>query len=287
MSDRPDYLIPSALAKWPLFAPLAPLLEASGDRLPGLMALNRLVAQCAPCLESASGEPLRFVAPPMAGADYEHAVFDRGQVATRADNWHDYFNALVWASFLRAKAALNARHMQEAALGGATRSRSRGPVRDALTQFDECGLLVLGADIGLLEALAHHDWLAAFWDARARLKASTRFILFGHASYDQMRTPFNGLCAKAIYVAVPEAVLAMPLDRQLAWADAWLAERVGAGEVLSAPRDLSALPLLGIPEVVRENAVRDFYLDTDQFRPLGARTPVAVISSPEAAALAL
>ena len=77
------------------------------------------------------------------------------------------------------------------------------------------------------------------------------------------------------------------LQREGRLSNAALAERVGAGEVLSAPRDLSALPLLGIPEVVRENAVRDFYLDTDQFRPLGARTPVAVISSPEAAALAL
>ncbi|MBT0962502.1 DUF3025 domain-containing protein [Denitromonas iodatirespirans] len=287
MSDRPDYLIPAALARWPLYAPLAPLLEASGERLPGLVALNRLVAEAAPALKSPSGEALRFVAPDGIGADYEQAVFDGGLVATRTDNWHDYFNALVWAVFPRTKAALNVRHMQEIALSGATRSRGRGPVRDALTQFDECGLLVIGTDASLLAALAGHDWRSAFWDARARLKATTRFLMFGHASYDQMRTPFNGLCAKALYVSVPESVLHMPLTGQLAWADAWLATEVAERGLLSATRDLSALPLLGIPGVVRENAVADFYHDASHFRPLGDRAPAAVISCPEAAALAL
>lgn len=287
MSDRPDYLVPTALAKWPLFAPLAALLEGSGDRLPGLLALNRLVAQAAPDLASASGEAIRFVLPDAISADYEQAVFDSGQVATRDDNWHDYFNALVWAAFPRAKAALNACHMQETALAGVTRLRGRGPVRDALTQFDECGMLVLGTDDTLLAAMARHDWLSAFWGARARVKATTRFLLFGHASYDQMRTPFNGLCAKAIYIAVPESVLSMPLSEQTAWADAWLANRLADKGLLVSPRDLSPLPLLGIPGVVRENAVREFYEDTAQFRPLGARAPAPVISDVEASALAL
>lgn len=287
MIVRPDYLVPAALARWPLYAPLAPLLEASGERLPGLVALNRLIGDVAPGLHSASGEAIRFVAPDGVATDYEQAVFDGGLVATRPDNWHDYFNALVWAVFPRTKAALNARHMQEIALSGATRSRGRGPVRDALTQFDECGLLVIGSDASLLEALAAHDWHAAFWRARAQLKATTRFLLFGHASYDQMRTPFNGLCAKALYVSVPEPVLRMPLAGQLAWADEWLAGQVSGRGLLGATRDLSALPLLGIPGVVRENAVADFYLDATHFRPLGDRPPAAVISCPEAAALAL
>ncbi len=287
MSDRPDYLVPAALAKWPLFAPLAALLEGCGDRLPGLQVLNRLVAQFTPGLESASGEAIRFVAPDALNSDYEHVVFDSGQVATRPDNWHDYFNALVWAAFPRAKAALNACHMQETALAGVMRTRGRGPVRDALTQFDECGMLVLGTDAGLLAAMARHEWLPVFWDARARVRATTRFLLFGHASYDQMRTPFNGLCAKVIYVSVPESVLAMPVAAQVAWADEWLARRLADNGLLASPRDLSPLPLLGIPGVVRENAVRAFYEDTTQFRPLGAREPAVVISDVEAGALAL
>ncbi|MCZ4304984.1 DUF3025 domain-containing protein [Zoogloeaceae bacterium G21618-S1] len=287
MSARPDYLVPAALARWPLFAPLAALLEGSGDRLPGLLALNRLVAQAAPGLASASGEAIRFVAPDAISTDYELSVFDCGQVATRDDNWHDYFNALVWATFPRAKAALNACHMQASALAGVARVRGRGPVRDALTQFDECGMLVLGTDDALLAAMARHDWLPVFWDARARVKATTRFLLFGHASYDQMRTPFNGLCAKAVYMSVPEEVLALPLAAQIAWADTWLEHRLTDKGLLNSPLDLSPLPMLGIPGVVRENAVREFYEDTTQFRPLGARSPAAVISDVEATSLAL
>ena len=35
-------------------------------------------------------------------------VLPRGEVETRPDNWHDWFNGLVWLTFPRAKAALSA-----------------------------------------------------------------------------------------------------------------------------------------------------------------------------------
>jgi hypothetical protein len=88
-------------------------------------------------------------------------------------------------------------------------------------------------------------------------------------------------------VSVPEDVLALPLAAQIAWADTWLEHRLTDKGLLSSPRDLSPLPMLGIPGVVRENAVREFYEDTTQFRPLGARSPAAVISDVEATSLAL
>jgi hypothetical protein len=41
-----------------------------------------------------------------------------GEVATRPDNRHDLFNALIWLAFPRSKAAMNRRH-HEALLAGA------------------------------------------------------------------------------------------------------------------------------------------------------------------------
>ena len=48
----------------------------------------------------------------------------------RADNWHDLFNVLVWCTFPRAKAALNACHVREMGArsqGGAEGLATRSP----------------------------------------------------------------------------------------------------------------------------------------------------------------
>lgn len=276
MNGVPDSLRPIALAAQPLFAPLADVLIASGDRLPSLMRLNQVVEQAAGTLRSGQGAPVRFVPPGPQHKVYEHAVFDAGEVATRAENWHDYFNALVWACFPKAKAALNARHMHELALARAMGKKGRGLVRDALTQFDECGMVVLGCEPDVLDALARHEWTEAFWQARAQMEANTRFILFGHASYDQLREPFPGLCAKALYLTVPSRLIHAPVADQVALVDAWLAHFLGNVDAALTPQAFSPLPLLGIPGVVMENGRRDYYADVAQFRPLGQRRPASV-----------
>ena len=102
MNGRPDYLQPAALADRALYAPLSGLLRATGDRLPSLVQLNGLIEAHAAGLTSGQGASVRFVPPGRKDLPYEHAVFASGEVATRSDNWHDYFNALVWAAFPRA-----------------------------------------------------------------------------------------------------------------------------------------------------------------------------------------
>lgn len=285
MTALPDSLRPVALASRPLYAPLAELLQASGERLPALMPLNRLIRSARPDLANARGVTIDFVAPGASAMRYEQAVSETGQVETRPENWHDYFNALVWAAFPQAKAALNQRHLHE--IGRGDGGARRGPVRDALTQFDECGLVVLGAAAPLLEGLAHHAWREVFWASRAALLAHTRFILFGHASYDQLREPFPGLCAKALYLQVPEALVRAPVVEQVVAVDAWLAGRLGDPHQALSTADFSPLPLLGIPGVVHDNTRQDYYADTRQFRPLGGRPAAIIHRWQDEAALAL
>jgi len=43
-------------------------------------------------------------------AQYEPRCYLKGEVPTRAHNWHDLFNALVWLTFPATKAVINARH---------------------------------------------------------------------------------------------------------------------------------------------------------------------------------
>jgi hypothetical protein len=100
-------------------------------------------------LKTASGLPLNFVAAKpkprgparrrhKATGDYEQRIFTLGEVSTRSRNWHDFFNALVWATFPRAKGACNARQIA-ARLPGIVRTREQ----DRLTMFDEGGIITV------------------------------------------------------------------------------------------------------------------------------------------------
>lgn len=242
----------------PLFTPLAPWLE----RL-GLDADSRILTDLARAddVRTASGHPVVFVPPPDDGLAYEARIWQRGAVATRPGNRHDFFNALVWLAFPATKAALNARHM--ATMGDRS---SRGPKRDTLTHFDECGLVVVARDAPLLDLLRAFQWKTLFWSNRERLRQGLRFMVFGHATYEQLLTPFRGLTAKAILVDVGDAWFRQSPDAQRLSIDRHLADTLTAGHY-SHPRALQPVPLLGIPDVTPENENENYYDDTWQFRP--------------------
>ncbi len=244
-----------------LFEPLAPwLAQLSGTAPPSLDSLNRFLhAAAAPPL-SAAGAPVRFVAATASRIAYEAHIFRTGCVPTRSGNWHDAFNALVWLRFPLIKAALNARHL--AAPGGQT---ARGATRDAATLFDESGVIVACADTSLAEGLRSHRWRDVFVERRAELARGVRFVVFGHALFDQLRAPFVGLCGKALFVALDEPALASP--HLLADLDHRLADRLAEPAFLATPRELSPLPLLGIPGVTADNTDPAYYDDRRQFRP--------------------
>lgn len=193
---------------------------------------------------------------------YEARIAARGEVETREDNWHDWFNGLVWLTFPRAKAALSARHAAGLAVAGAL----RGTVRDAMTHFDECGAVVVAEDASLLDSLAGFRWQELFVERRAEVVSGLRVFIFGHATYEALLVPFRGLTAKCVLTPVSAGWLQMPLDEQLAAIDGWLAADFAAGRH-GDPRALHPLPLLGVPGVVPESDDPAYYDDTWQFRP--------------------
>ena len=258
---------PAAFAAAPLFEPIAGLLSGFSDGLPSADSLTALLGRMAPTARSGSGRPIRFILPPAELPAYEQHIHATGEVPTRADDWHDFFNALAWCVWPHTKSACNDLHLREQAARSAAGLPGRGPLRDALTQFDECGIVVVSTDPAIPALLAAHEWEEAFWNRRAQLLASTRFLIFGHGSWDQLRQPFFGLCAKAIYRHVDAAWLALPAAQRQRETDAWLAARFTDPLHPFANAALSPLPLLGIPGVTPDNAVPDYYRDTRQFRP--------------------
>jgi len=244
----------------PLSAFLAPWLA---DGVPDLDVLNELAARCA--LVSGSGASLRFVRPVADDRGYEERAYREGTIATRPGNRHDLFNALIWLAFPRSKAALNRRHHDSLVLARTAGSTGRGTLRDALTQFDECGVVVAGTAPDLWRALGEHRWREVFVERRDELLHSTRFIVFGHASHDALAAPFIGLCGKALFIEVDAAWLDQSQAQALGRLDIRLAALFDHGDF--SPRDWQPLPLLGIPGATVDNEQPDYYADPRQFRP--------------------
>ncbi len=203
-------------------------------------------------LKTDSGQSVRFVPPVPRDSYYEIKVFETGEVATRPDNLHDWFNALAWLAFPRSKARLNALHAAEIP----REAGRRGRLRDLLTIFDEGGAIVQCDDADLLHLLKNFQWKALFWDHRDRVREAMRIVVFGHAVLEQALEPWPGITCKAIVApagADPDAAV-----------QAWLA----ALEPGATPRSLAALPIFGYPGWLASGDRAAFYEDTRYFRPL-------------------
>lgn len=201
-------------------------------------------------LKTESGRAVRFVSPGMNDAYYEIKVYETGRVETRPDNLHDFFNALAWLAFPRAKARVNALHAAEIPREGGRRRA----LRDLLTIFDEGGAIVQCDDNNLLSLLQGLRWKELFWQHRERVKAAMRVVVFGHAVLEKALEPWPGVTCKAIVVpaaADPDAAAA-----------AWLS-RLAPG---ATPRDLAPLPVFGFPGWAAQDEA--FYDDARYFRPL-------------------
>jgi len=216
-----------------------------GER--SLAGLNRFAEERKVCTES--GKPVRFVPPGAKDAYYELKVFRTGEVETRPDNLHDFFNALAWLAFPRAKARINALH----AAAMARENGRRGRLRDLLTVFDEGGAIVECEDTELTSLLENMHWKALFWEQRERVSRAMRITVFGHAAMEKAAEPWPGIACKALIVR-PGA----DLDEAV---QAWL----GGLQPDASPRDLAPMPVFGYPGwAVQDEA---FYEDRRYFRP--------------------
>jgi len=240
-------------------APWFRAVAAGGRAVEGELDVRGALAAAASRqgIRNANGRPIRFAEPGAAGsAAYEEYIHRTGEVPTR-DNLHDFFNALVWLAFPRAKAGLNA--LQAAAIARDGVGPRRGALRDAATLIDENAVLLVTPRDDLVEALIAHDWRRLFVVHRAAWRSDVRAIVFGHALMEKLTAPYPGVTAHALHVR-------LHADASLPAVDAAVAAALDEGLV---PGQLSPLPVLGIPGWA-ENEDAAYYDDASVFRP--ART---------------
>jgi hypothetical protein len=222
-----------------------------GQRVAQAVAAGTALHQA---LNDAPGAPLRFVPqsalPP--GEAYERYIFNSGQCPTR-EGLHDFFNGLCWTRLPQTKKKLNQLQAHEIAVAGVT--PLRGPVRDALTLFDENAAL-LSAPQPLWDALVAKDWNALFIGHRPLWQQAT-LVLFGHALLEKLVYP-----RKPITAHVYRAQAAI---NSIAELDAWLVADLSADKLATKP--FAPLPVLGVPGWWPENENFSFYDDSVIFRP--------------------
>lgn len=239
----------------PVFAPFAHRADLLRARhWPTIDTLNRELGDRS---HARSGMPIRFVAQTAGlvndGLHYEARIFEQGIIATRPDNWHDLFNALMWMDHFPIKCAVNAAYTQELAV---PKTEARTRRQCALTHFDEAGALVIVRDLALLEPWDAHDWHGLFWRGRTRWDSSAEVILFGHSLLEHLLIPGAMPVAKCIVVH------AMAANRGYA-----VSRSIVEGQLLRDPQDLRPLPLAGLRGWHADNANEFFYREAACFRP--------------------
>jgi hypothetical protein len=196
------------------------------------------------------------------GQAYEDFIFRTAQVPTR-DGLHDFFNGLCWQRFPLAKRRLN--QLQAAEIDAQGVRSTRGPVRDALTLFDE-NVVLMHAPDEVWAALQARDWLKLFDDLRDQWQ-HVHLVLFGHALVEKLVTPYKSITGHVYRVdsqVNPHDEVAL---------DAWLVQDLQPAKLATKPYE--PLPVLGIPGWCAENAKRAYYEDTNVFRPKREFVPKA------------
>ena len=244
---------------WPWQAHLQPFAQGIMAGLARGASVAEVANQAAQLLLPSQRPTIEFV--PQAclpeGQAYEAFIFERRQCPTR-DNLHDLFNALTWLALPQTKARLNALQAEQISRHGV--GAHRGPLRDALTLFDENGS-VLWAPLPLRQALLARDWQRLFVDLRP-LWSQAHLLVFGHALQEKLQQPRKAITA---HVYLPRC------EGSPAPFDALLAAEIE--EHAWAEKPYCPLPLLGVPGWYLPNENFSFYDDARVFRPKGSSFP--------------
>jgi Protein of unknown function (DUF3025) len=243
----------------PWLAPYAPRAERVATRAARGSEVAEALAAEAAAIDLRAG-PLRFVAaddvPP--GEAYEAFIHRTACVPTR-DNLHDLFNGLAWLHFPQAKRRLN--QLQAAEIARAGVGATRGPLRDALTLFDENGA-VLDAPRALWDCLLARDWHGLFVTRRA-LWRDARLLVFGHALLQKLTSPRKA--------ATAHVLMAPGGNPSIASDDAGIVSALDPAHLPAKP--FAPLPVLGVPGWWVPNESFSFYDDSDVFRPRRVAEP--------------
>lgn len=260
----------------PIFTPLKPLLKNFSqfkDGWPALEDYQTVLDKLHQPIKTLAGKTLKVVPqdgkPGHFNEHYAPRVYLTGEVQTRTENWHDFFQFLTWFMFPKTKAVINSIHVPAAQLriDNEVDLGRRSPIENMLSLFDEGGAVILCSDESLLQLIRDFKWKELFWHRRDELQEKLKLVTFGHALYEKGLAPYVGMTANCILFHADEAVIEQSNQQQLDWIDTKLANLFSEGTQYIKPKDLSPFPLLGLPGWDDNNVVEGYYDNQQYFRP--------------------
>lgn len=174
---------------------------------------------------------------------YEQRIYLQKELQTRLENWHDYFNALVWLRFPETKKMLNKLHYQQSLTR--TIGTNRSTLENRITQFDECGAIIISDDNNLLDLIRNHQWKELFIENRTAFTNHINCIVFGHAIFEKALTPYTGMTCHCILVNNAE-LLEYSNKQGMHNLDQHIAN-IWSNKLQNKPDKLAPYPILGTP----------------------------------------
>ena len=192
---------------------------------------------------------------------YEPRVYLKKELQTRTENWHDFFNAMIWLQFPKTKTVLNQLHFSSAS--NREKGSNRSTLENRITQFDECGALIISDNEFLLELLKQHRWQELFVENKALLESSLRCIVFGHAIHEKALAPYIGMTCHCL-LTNDKNLLSNVINNEYSAVDKFLSDQ-WKNEISANPGKFHAFPILGLPNYWPKQDF-DFYSNKKYFR---------------------
>lgn len=194
---------------------------------------------------------------------YESRIYLEGELQTRLENWHDYFNAMCWLQFPKIKSALNALHFEYSKTRKMGTNRS--PLENAITLFDECGAIIVVDDDPLLEMIRDHQWKELFWRNKDLFGKHIQCYVVGHAMHEKSLTPYIGMTTHSVLLKQGGDFLQRSYLGQLEEIDQIVSD-LWINKKIEKPKDLQPFPLLGVPGWWNKKQDEAFYSNDEYFR---------------------
>jgi len=192
---------------------------------------------------------------------YEPRIYLKKELQTRTENWHDFFNSIIWLKFPQTKKTLNQIHFHQAK--NREKGSNRSTLENRITQFDECGAVIISNNDYLLDLIRNHQWHELFINQAEQFEDNIRCIIFGHAIFEKALNPYIGMTCHCILLNSITL-----LDQQKKGNNQTLdleLSNIWSKKISIAPNKLNAFPILGIPGYWPEQDI-EFYNNIDYFR---------------------
>ena len=270
----PDQWDPCFFLDSPLFSDISKLANyfKSYSQWPNIQDYNQFLCRHHPEMLTGNQARIHFVAqgakPHTYEEQYEPRIYLKGEIQTRLENWHDFFQVMIWNLYPLTKKHINElhyqaiykKHLEESA------GNQRGDIENTLTLFDECGAIIVSSKPELLELIATFQWKELFIRHKEAFNRKIYCFTFGHALYEKSLSPYIGMTAHAILIEVDDGFFTKTADEQAKTVDRLGVDFFDSAEKITT-KLLHPFPVLGVPGWDSRNQNPGFYENKRYFRP--------------------